>query len=55
MILKVDPLEKIIYIEGPVNAGDLIDAIYELTGPDPMSDFEWTIVPSDQLKLIYQS
>ncbi len=55
MILTVDPYERIIYLEGPVNAGDFMAAFFELVGPEPDNDFEWTIVPSNELSLIYQS
>jgi len=55
MILKIDPDERLIYIEGPVNAGDFINSLFELTGPDPEADFEWTIVPDNALMKLYQS
>ena len=55
MILQVDPVEKIIYVETPMNVGEFMDAFYSLSGPDPEADYEWVIVPKSQLLLLSQS
>lgn len=53
--MKVDPIKKHIYLDVPVNMGEFLDALYEITGPEPESDYEWVIMPNNAMSYIYQS
>jgi hypothetical protein len=57
MILKVDPIERVIYVEGPTSLNDLIANI-ELMDSDVWEDEDgdavfgdWTLVPRNALIL----
>ena len=44
MIIKMDPIQRIIYLSEPTSLGELEDTLYELTGDAGLEE-DWILVP----------